>query len=216
MTRGLIKICGVTTATDAVAALELGADLVGVNFFPASPRYAPPQNVPSILDALGDKAVAVLVRPSKEELIGPSRDLAWIRTIQWHGPDHEPRPWLKTSLIVAFGIEQIGDLRRITDYVCRCRDENCLPRAVLIDSVARALYGGTGLALPWNILVGFAPGVPVILAGGLNPENISEAIRVTRPAGVDVASGVEEAPGRKNRDKMRRFIEAAREAFERN
>jgi phosphoribosylanthranilate isomerase len=218
MTRGLIKICGVTTADDAALAVELGVDLIGVNLYPQSPRYALPQNVPSILEAIGDTAegIAVLVEPTKESLLGPAPHLAAMQTIQWHGAGHEPRPWLKRSLVAAFGIAGDEDLAAIRQYVDSCRREGCLPRAVLIDAVCRGLHGGTGKTAPWHALAGFDPGVPIILAGGLKPENVAEAIRTVRPDGVDVASGVEVAPGRKSREKMRRFVEAAREAFERN
>jgi phosphoribosylanthranilate isomerase len=94
MTRGLIKICGVTTADDAALAAELGVDLIGVNLYPQSPRYALPQNVPSILEAIGDKAeiVAVLVEPTRESLLDPAVHAAALQTIQWHGAGHEPRP----------------------------------------------------------------------------------------------------------------------------
>jgi phosphoribosylanthranilate isomerase len=124
--------------------------------------------------------------------------------------------WLTRPLIAAFGIAEQGDLAVISQYVALCRREGCLPRAILIDAVSRGLHGGTGKTAPWHALAGFDPGVPIILAGGLKPENVAEAIRTVRPHGVDVASGVEEAPGRKSREKLRRFVEAAREAFERN
>src|SRR5205807_7190811 len=86
------------------------------------------------------------------------------------------------------------------------------PAAVLLDTQAGGLYGGTGVTAPWALLADFHPGVPVILAGGLTPENVAEAVRLVRPYAVDVASGVESRPGRKDAEKMRRFIDAAREA----
>ncbi len=218
MTRGLIKICGITTAEDAVAAVELGADLLGINFFPGSPRCARPEDVPAIVEAIGNgiEVVAVVVKPTRGELLGPDAITASIATIQWHARDHEPRPWLGKPLIPAFGIESVQDLSRVADYLTWCRELNCVPRAILIDAVAHGLHGGTGKTAPWNLLAEFEPEAPMLLAGGLKPENVAEAIRSVRPAGVDVASGVEESPGRKSRDKMRRFIEAAREAFDRN
>ena len=83
-------------------------------------------------------------------------------------------------------------------------------RAVLLDGHAPGQYGGTGQTAPWPLLADFDPGVPVILAGGLTPENVAEAIRTVRPYAVDVASGVESSPGRKDPEKLRRFIDAVR------
>src|SRR5439155_21130983 len=86
--------------------------------------------------------------------------------------------------------------------------------AVLIDADVPGQFGGTGRTAPWELLAGFDPGVPVILAGGLTAENVAEAVRVVRPYGVDVASGVESSPGRKDAEKMRRFVAAVRAAEE--
>jgi phosphoribosylanthranilate isomerase len=218
MARGFIKICGVTTSRDTAAAVELGADLVGINLFPASPRYAKPESVPEIVAALGSgvEAVAVMVQPTRIDVEALAPSLATRAVIQWHAPEQEPRPWLRKPLIAAFGIASRDDVLRISRYLARCRETDTLPRAILIDSVARNLHGGSGQVAPWGLLEGFDPGVPWILAGGLTPENVALAIRTVRPAGVDVASGVEESPGRKCPVKMRRFMEAAREAFERN
>lgn len=215
MPKGLIKICGVTNAEDAAAAVELGADLIGVNFYKGSPRFVPSENVSAILAPLAGKAeaVAVMVSPSRQQLLDQPATLAGFGSVQWHERDHEPRPWLNRPLIPAFAVQSTLDLRRIADYVELCMQEECLPRAVLIDAFARGLHGGTGKTAPWHLLVGFDPGVPVILAGGLKPENVGEAVRLVKPYAVDVASGVESDPGRKDHVKMRRFIEAAREAF---
>jgi phosphoribosylanthranilate isomerase len=90
------------------------------------------------------------------------------------------------------------------------------PAAVLLDGHVPGQYGGTGRAAPWELLAEFRPGVPVILAGGLTPENVAEAVRVVRPYGVDVAGGVEAAPGRKDPEKIRRFLANAREAATRD
>ncbi len=197
MTKGLVKICGVTTTEDATAAVEFGADLVGVNFYPGSPRFVTPEVVPAILSALAGKAeaVAVMVKPTRVQLADDPATLQGFGIIQWHDTDHEPRPWLTRPLIPAFAVQGAFDLARIKEYVELCRREDCLPRAILIDAFARGLHGGTGKTAPWNLLAGFEPGVPIILAGGLKAENVGEAIRMVRPAGVDVASGVESAPG---------------------
>ncbi len=90
-----------------------------------------------------------------------------------------------------------------------------MPAAIIVDARVSGQYGGTGRTVPWNILHDFHPEVPLILAGGLTPENVAEAVHIVRPYGVDVASGVEKSPGRKEPDKMKRFIENAREAADR-
>ena len=104
------------------------------------------------------------------------------------------------------------DLQGIARYLDRCRSLELLPAAVLVDAHVSGQYGGTGQTLPWDLLADFRPGVPLILAGGLTPENVAEAVRLVRPYAVDVASGVELSPGRKDAEKMRRFIGSAREA----
>src|SRR5207249_4121881 len=86
------------------------------------------------------------------------------------------------------------------------------PEAILVDACVPGQFGGTGKTVPWELLADFRPEVPLILAGGLTPENVAEAVRIVRPYGVDVASGVEKSPGRKDPDKIKQFIENAREA----
>ncbi len=85
-----------------------------------------------------------------------------------------------------------------------------LPSAILVDAHVAGQYGGTGQTAPWHLLADFKPGVPLILAGGLTPDNVADAIRIVRPYAVDVASGVESRPGKKDPDKLRRFIDAVR------
>src|SRR5205814_10530314 len=103
-------------------------------------------------------------------------------------------------------------LNDISRYLDVCRNTNRLPAAILLDAHVPGQYGGTGQKAPWHLLADFKPGVPVLLAGGLTPDNVAEAVRVVRPYAVDVASGVEARPGHKDEDKMRRFIANARGA----
>src|SRR5437762_2510323 len=103
-------------------------------------------------------------------------------------------------------------LEHVRRYVEAARQLGRPPAAVLIDSHVEGQMGGTGHAAPWELLRGFDPGVPLVLAGGLTPENVAEAVALVRPWGVDVASGVESAPGRKDPDKVARFVQAARAA----
>ena len=209
-----IKICGVTTRADAHAAARLGADAVGLNFYEGSPRRIDPAEVGPALHELPPfvEAVGVFVnRPLCEiiALLGPWRRL---RTVQWHGDNCEPGDGDPYRLIPAFPVRDAISLAAVTRHLDACRAWGPLPAAVLLDGHAPGQHGGTGRIAPWELIAAYRPGVPVILAGGLTPENVAEAVRVVRPYAVDVASGVEGAPGRKDADKMRRFIAAAREA----
>jgi phosphoribosylanthranilate isomerase len=98
-------------------------------------------------------------------------------------------------------------------YLAACREAGTLPPAVLVDAHVPGEYGGTGRVAPWDLLADWRPTVPLILAGGLTPDSVAAAIRRVRPFAVDVASGVESVPGRKDAEKMRRFIGEARAAF---
>ena len=115
-------------------------------------------------------------------------------------------------LIKRFQVGEHSHLENITRYLDACREQGHCPAAILVDGLVAGEYGGTGKTAPWQLLANFRPGVPVILAGGLTPENVGEAIRLVRPYGIDVASGVESGPGIKDVEKMRRFIDNAREA----
>jgi phosphoribosylanthranilate isomerase len=138
--------------------------------------------------------------------------LRGLRAVQWHG-ERPPLPTeMPCNLVTAFAVGNADDLGAVGRYLDQCRDANALPAAILLDGQTRGLYGGTGRQAPWELLADFRPGVDIILAGGLTPENVAEAIRIVRPYGVDVAGGVESSPGKKDADAMRRFIDQAREA----
>jgi phosphoribosylanthranilate isomerase len=207
-----VKICGVTTPDDARVVAMLGADAVGLNFYPPSPRFVNVDRVVSILDSLPPFVTTVGVCVNNADIIW---NCAWhnrLDMIQWHGEDR-PSPivcWL--PLIVGFAVRGPESLDDIRDYVGDCRLEGRLPVAILLDAHVPGQHGGTGQTAPWDLLAGFDPGVPLILAGGLTPDNVAEAIRRVRPYAVDVASGVESSPGRKDLDKVRRFIDNARSA----
>ena len=209
-----IKICGVTTRADAHEAARLGADAIGLNFYDGSPRRIDPAEVAPLLHELPPfvETVGVFVNRPLCEIIaflGPWRR---IRTVQWHGDDCEPGDGHPYRLIPAFAVRDAASLAAVTRHLDACRAVGPLPAAVLLDGHAPGQHGGTGRIAPWELIAAFRPGVPILLAGGLTPENVAEAVRVVRPYAVDVASGVESAPGRKDADKMRRFIAAAREA----
>jgi phosphoribosylanthranilate isomerase len=208
-----VKVCGVTRPADALLAVAAGADAVGLNFYPPSPRFVDRPRAEAILRELPPlvEAVGVFTNVPLPDLAQAAAELG-LRTAQWHGERPEPGDVFPCRLIPAFAARDADGLRRITDYLRRCRDLGRLPAAVLVDGHAAGLYGGTGVPAPWQLLADFDPGVPLILAGGLNPDNVAEAVRVVRPYAVDVASGVESRPGVKDAEKVRRFIENAREA----
>lgn len=209
-----VKICGVTRAEDVAAAVESGADAIGLNFHPASPRYVAPEKARELVRALPPfvEAVGVFVQHSVEPARAFLTTIGRVHTIQVHGGDAEvidAHPW---RYVPAFALRDTGDFDRVLAYLERCRRANALPAAVLIDGHAPGLHGGTGRTAPWELLRGWPGDIRLILAGGLTPENVAEAVRAVRPYAVDVASGVESSPGRKDPEKVRRFVEAVRGA----
>ena len=215
-----IKICGITQSDDAAVAVSLGADAIGLNFYPLSPRHVDDPAAEGILSRLPPfvEAVGVFVNTPLTRMRELVQSLGRIQTLQWHGDDsqREPHTIRPERLIQAFAVRDENGLGMVRDYLDACRAAGQLPDAVLLDAQVPGQYGGTGTTAPWGLLADFRPGVPVILAGGLNPDNVAEAIRIVKPFAVDVASGVEFSPGRKDPEKMRRFMENARHAAARD
>jgi phosphoribosylanthranilate isomerase len=214
-----VKICGVTRPEDAELAIRLGADAIGLNFFPQSPRHVSEERAVEIVHALPPLTtpVAVFVDPTLEQLNYWWTRLA-VRTFQLHGfdlaalaPTFGAMSW---AGILAQSVSDADDLEKITTLVrdWRTGAKDLPDPAVLVDARVEGLHGGTGRTVPWPLLKGFDPGAPLLLAGGLTPENVAEAVRTVRPYAVDVASGVESSPGVKDAEKLRRFIGNAREA----
>jgi phosphoribosylanthranilate isomerase len=208
-----IKICGVTTEADARQAALLGADAVGLNFYPKSPRYLDPDLSLPLLRVLPPfvEAVGIFVERPLREVFAVLNALGRVRTFQWYGVNRELSDTFPFHFIPAFPIRDKKSLLEINRYLDMCRSMGTLPSALVVDA-ATPQHGGSGLSVPWNLLVDFRPGLPLILAGGLTPENVGEAVRLVRPYAVDVASGVESSPGKKDPEKMHRFIGNAREA----
>jgi phosphoribosylanthranilate isomerase len=211
-----VKVCGVTRVDEAVEIARLDADALGLNFYPGSPRCLDLATAGAILRELPDSVepVGVFVNRPLREVAAEVAALTRLRTIQWHGSGCEVEVPAPYQLVPAFPVRDADSLRRITDYLERCRACGRLPRAILVDAHVAGQYGGTGRTAPWELLESFRPGVPLILAGGLTPDNVAEAVRRVRPWAVDVASGVESSPGRKDLDKVRRFLANARSALE--
>ena len=214
MTRVRIKICGVTSTDDVRAVADAGADALGFNFYPQSSRFVDPAAAEKLVATTPPfvEPVGVFVEASAAEMRATANRLG-LRTAQWHGDKLPPEENLAPiQLIVAARVRGADCLIGIRAVVAQRRAAGVPFAAVLIDAHVPGQFGGTGQTAPWELLAGFDPGVPVILAGGLTPENVAEAIRIVRPYGVDVAGGVESSPGRKDPDKIRRFVAAVRAA----
>jgi len=204
-----VKICGLTTPQDAGAAIEFGADALGFNFFPGSKRYVG-KSVDWISDLPGTaERIAILVTPTFAEAKRAAA-IPGITGLQLHG-DETPEfcSRLKDDGIrfeKALPVTGPDSLIDVPDF--------CTSR-VLLDSSNAGEFGGSGRTFPWELARRFVeanPQLQVILAGGLTPENVADAIKTVRPFGVDVTTGVEAAAGRKDHDLLRAFIRAARAA----
>ena len=211
-----IKICGITTVEDALLAAEAGADAIGFNFYERSPRYVTTERAKEICLALpaGVAKVGVFVN-SLPKGIAATAERVGLDAIQLHG-DEGP-DFLgaigKLPVIKAFRCHE-STLNSVRAFLSLC-SEPSFPIAILLDAHAPGSYGGTGQVLDWQRLHAERHqllGLPLILAGGLTPQNVAEAIRVARPDAVDTASGVEVSPGKKDPAKVRAFISAAKEA----
>lgn len=207
-----IKICGITNVQDAELAASLGVDWIGLNFYAKSPRCVSAETGRAIVAGLPatTEPVALFVH----EPVGEAQRVATgigVRAIQLHTDHRELLP-SGPRWICAFSVRDAASLQTIVSYLELLRSVGTAPDAILVDAHVPGMFGGTGQTAPWRLLADFRPGVPLILAGGLTPENVGEAIRIVRPHAVDVASGVERQPGKKDADKMRRFIDAVRAA----
>ena len=209
-----IKICGVTRPEDAAHAVACGAEAIGINFFPGSPRFVPADLAREIVRAVANRAevVGVFVNEAPGAIVSLCGRLG-IRRVQLHG-DEPPGDAALIPLwrMKAVHADRAPDLPALLAYPCE---------AFLFDAGGNGAYGGTGRELAWGELAARFPEVvgdrgtggarkPWLLAGGLTPSNVERAILAAHPFGVDVASGVESSPGRKDPGKVRIFIERAR------
>jgi phosphoribosylanthranilate isomerase len=203
-----VKICGITNLADAQAAAEAGADMLGFVFCEASPRCMTIEQVTDIAQQLSPHVVkvGVFVDPSKE-LVLQAVTGCGLNLLQFHG---EETPEFCTQFGImsmkAFQIRDAESLQALLDYPTD---------AWLLDAFSPSARGGTGATFSWNLAVEAAKfGKPIFLAGGLTPVNVADAVRKVRPFAVDVSSGVESEPGKKDTAKVRAFIQAARGASE--
>jgi phosphoribosylanthranilate isomerase len=203
-----IKICGVTNANDARACIKLGADMIGFNFYPKSPRYVEPNVVRRIIDAMPHSicAVGVFVDADPRE-IRKAAELSGVRCVQLHG-DFEP----ETCSELAREFRVIRVFR--TDARFQPKDAAAFPDCdVLIDAYHPELRGGTGRTCDWSAARATTRFTRfLILSGGLNAQNVDRAVAAVTPHAVDVCSGVESAPGMKDHRELENFISAVRSA----
>jgi phosphoribosylanthranilate isomerase len=221
-----IKICGVTNSADALAAADAGADAIGLNFYRGSKRFIDSDTAAEIVAAIGDgiEPVGVFVNEPVQSIC-QTCSAAKLSTVQLHGDKWPGYGQLVVGLhelgsrfpnLSIIRAHSIGDRGLEAVYEDMFDSSGEAADAVLIDTAVSGMFGGTGRSFDWNRVVNFEESigqVPLILAGGLTPDNVAEAIRIVRPHGVDVASGVEATPGKKDHTKVRDFVAAARDAF---
>lgn len=201
-----VKICGITRPEDALAAARAGAHAIGLVFYAKSPRYATPARAAEIIRVLPPFVTTVgLFVDSTAEEVRAALAAAPVGLLQFHG-DETPefcrqfkRPYVKAVRVKA-GVDL---LQYAQDY----HDA----KALLLDAYVEGLHGGSGAAFDWSLIPRGLP-LPVILSGGLTPENVTEAVRRVKPSAVDVSSGVESAKGIKDAQKIAAFIKGVRNA----
>jgi phosphoribosylanthranilate isomerase len=201
-----LKVCGVTTRGDARRLAAMRVDALGVNFWPHSKRYLAPQEAGWLADMAGEiLRVGVFVNEAPELPLRLMRE-GLLDAVQLHG-DEAPEDVAiyqeaRVPFFKAIGVKTRDDLARAADFHAK---------AILLDAHAPGVYGGTGETFDWNAALDFKTGhpeIPIILAGGITPENAALAAGTVRPAAIDVASGAEVSPGIKDFDKVSALLAA--------
>lgn len=211
-----LKICGVTLARDAEQLAREGIPALGVNFWPQSKRYCSPQDALRFLPLLSGKMVRVGVFVNNARTLAPSLlQKKALDAIQLHGDedDEELSEFLSQGVPVirSLALKPYDNLREVKEHFRNLSLEKTGSLALLLDAHAPGVYGGTGETIDWNQAAHFvqlASPIPVLLAGGLTANNALEAIRATNPAAIDVASGAESSPGRKDFSKIQSLLAA--------
>lgn len=199
-----VKICGITSVADAQAAVEAGTDLIGLMFYEGSPRHISLATAAEISRSLSPfvQRVGVFVNPS-EELVLRAIGECGLNLLQFHGDE-------SSDFCTQFGLMSLKALR-VRDAESLRQLEHFNTDAFLLDAYSKSGLGGTGETFNWDLAVAAQKfGKPIFLAGGLTPENVADAVRKVRPFAVDVSSGVESSPGKKDAAKVRAFIQAAK------
>jgi phosphoribosylanthranilate isomerase len=202
-----VKVCGITNLDDALAAVDYGADALGFVFYRGSPRFIPPADAASLIRKLPPfvQTVGVFVNEVAED-IRTVAAMAGIGLVQLHGEEPPEACRVHRRIIKAIrvkSLESLSPLEQFKDHVS----------AFLLDAYSPDNLGGTGIIFNWDIAVEAKPYGKIILAGGLTPDNVGDAIRRVKPYGVDVSSGVELTKGKKDLQKMKLFIERAKGAL---
>ena len=202
MSRVRVKICGIGTLDDALAAIDYGADALGFNFWPRSPRYITPSAAGEIIERLPPfvSNIGVFVNESAEQVTRIACELS-LAAVQLHG-DESPEFCARLA-----PLKSIKALRVGTDFDCEII-KSYPANMILLDARSGISYGGTGETFDWSLVAGAREYAPIILAGGLTADNVAEAVSVVRPAAIDACSGVEAEPGRKDLRKLREFMAA--------
>ena len=199
-----VKICGITNKDDAWAAVELGADALGFVFYRRSPRYVRPERAREIIERLPPfvTTVGVFVNEEKETL-KQGIEVSGVIAVQLHGEESPAycASFRNMKVIKVFQVSDDFDPEILGDYEVD---------AYLLDAYRKGLYGGTGKTFSWEMARRAKKYGRIILAGGLTPENVAQAIREVGPYAVDVSSGVEQSPGVKDREKVRSFLARAK------
>jgi phosphoribosylanthranilate isomerase len=212
-----VKVCGLTEVANALACADAGADWIGLNFHPASPRSISVERGAEIANALSGKANPVgLFVNSPLDVLADTVLAAGLDTIQLHGD--EPPEYLldcarfqpRLRFVRAFRLSDAGSVDRMIAYLDRADQLGCPPHAMLVDAHAPGQLGGTGRSIAPEILDRLPTHPRLILAGGLTPENVAKRVAQVRPWMVDVASGVESSPGVKDVERVSAFVAAVR------
>ena len=196
-----VKICGITNLDDAMAAVDMGADLLGFNFYPKSPRYLTVEKAIEIIDQIPTfvDTAGIFVNPTAEQ-IKEITDHGFLNWIQLHGDETpqfcETLKWFHVKTIKAIRVKSAEDIARIEQFHTD---------AILLDAFNSKLYGGTGETFDWD-LIGDINSKRIFLAGGINDENAADAVRLG-VYGIDACSGIESSPGKKDHKKMRQLFE---------
>ena len=199
-----VKICGITSVADALAAAGAGADMIGLMFYEGSPRHVTVAQAAEISRAMPPFVlrVGVFVNPD-ETLVTRAIAECGLSLLQFHGDED-------SDFCTQFGLMSMKALR-VRDAESLNLMENYHTDAFLLDAYSQAGLGGTGEKFNWDLAVAAQKyGKPIFLAGGLTPENVADAVKQVRPFAADVSSGVESAPGKKDAAKVRDFIAAVR------
>jgi phosphoribosylanthranilate isomerase len=201
-----IKICGITNESDALHAVACGADALGFVFFAGSPRCVEPDLVRAIVDKLPEEVTTVgLFVNETPGVVNTVATQSGISLVQLHG-DETPDICRQIDLPVMKAI-------RVRDAASLAGWREYPVEAFLLDAWHPEKFGGTGEACDWELAADLAQKTKIILAGGLKPDNVAEAVRIVGPHGVDISSGVERSPGQKDQAKVSAFIRNARESF---